>query len=56
MTAIKTESNGTIEVIRKQDDVRIEIYAKHCYAWIHLTDNEIEKLKNALNDTDKKQS
>ena len=56
-STIKTKNYGAIEIItidphtgEGTDDLRLEIDSKYCSAWIHLTDYEVRKLRDELNE------
>ena len=55
-STIKTQDWGNIELITTDshsegtDDLRLEIDSKYCSAWIHLTDYEVRKLRDELNE------
>jgi len=57
MEVIITENNETLSIITTDsftgegtDDLRLEIDSKYCSAWIHLTDYEVIKLRDRLNE------
>jgi len=56
-STIKTQDWGNIELITTDshtgegtDDLRLEIDSKYCSDWIHLTDYEVRKLRDELNE------
>jgi len=56
-STIKTQDWGSIELITTDlytgegtDDLRLEIDSSYCSAWIHLTDDEVRKLRDELNE------
>lgn len=56
-STIKTQDWGNIELITTDshtgegtDDLRLEIDSKYCSAWINLTDDEVRKLRDELNE------